>query len=1034
MLEIIGIAFLASINGKNAAARGQKPLKYQLLTLALWVGAEILGGLIGSAMSGGELGPTYILALIGAAGGGVASYFIAKNAKQGSYLPTNYGVPVGATPLATPATLTIVRKKSPVAMLVTYTAFVNGIEVGKLKNGESVQMPLTLTRNSLLIKDAYGNQQTPLVFSVAGPNPTIVFNSQSTVRGECFGVTFDNQVPLPTPGQAQAAPVMGAAPTAGQAPAAPVVNAAPAPGAGVNGFGVTQTEEPAANPMLAVYVLAGTLVLMLLTMIISWRGNMRAFDSISQYLSLSFVVVLAVSIYLLMESDSKYKIIAGGGLVLGAFLRSLAYAYLLAFAQLIQRPRLGLVFANATFGINLRNSLITVVIVAAVALIVAATSQGPKQKKLLLGAGITAGITFIYGLFNLRHAMAMPSLPGVMKFGFVFNQLAVALCLVFFVLLIAWICRIYEQPILPSKGAKIWFGVCAGLTTIAAIANLATASMGINGAVVGLVGVGGYVLLFLNKRVGFPVVLWAVTMTVVAGMCVGFNGRTPSMGLGLAPVLGFLNPLITWLVIRGVWGKFDLMGGSAQVAPMPAYTAAPVGGAVPTPPPVTPVPIIPVGQPVTPVTPAPTAAGGNQGELRSAARKVFNNSFSSMVFDPEDKLWKEPIQPEIDTLVAGGEASVPVLEQLLMECAAGRGPSISSEWWYGSEWAVKVLAMLPVRPARAALLNCLRRDSNIAEWFTHVQRHAATQLGNIGDAGTIRDLENIVAAPLSMTPVDEINRAIDRIEERQAAPPAPTPVPTPPVAAVPETDDYAMPEDIIKKGKTELGDEDGIDYLLTFGPEVPQWDAKDQGHYYYTLARKAERLGHEEAATAFNIAQCIAFPDKGTLGYKRLAQAGYDMSPGALAALQGEYPLPTSLAEVAAYQPGGLVDEDYDPFAAEEEVPPTVVETTPEVIPEAEPEPEPVTADPTSMTADELIDFMTTPAAAEIGLASLGSTLLYKLQDNFYARPQDVEKTLRTFGDESMVSRFNMIKNTMKPSDLDLLIPDLLYKYTMARR
>lgn len=878
MLEIIGIAILASINGKNAAARGQKPLKYQLLTVALWLGAEFLGGILGGAMSGGEMGPTYILALLCAAGGGVASYFIAKNAKAGAYLPANYGVPAGATPLAAPTTLTIVRKKNPVAMLVTYTAFVNGVEVGKFKNGESRQLPLTLNRNSFLVKDGYGNQQTPLIFTPTSTNPTIVFNSQSTVRGECVGVAFETQVPLPASGQMPSTQMMGPSATAEQEPAKPVLQVAPPGERGASGLGAATTSESKTNPMLAVYVLAGTVILMLLTMIISWRGNMRAFDSISQYLNLSFIVVLAVSIYLLLENDIKYKLIAGGGLLLGALLRSLAYVYLMAFAQLLQRPRLGIVIGNATFGINLRNSFITIIVTAAVALLVAAKHQGSKPKKLLFAAGISAGITFIIGLVNLRYALMAPSLTATMKFGFLFNQVAVALCLVFFVLLIAWICRIYRQSILPSKGARIWFGVCAALTTIAAIANLATATMGINGFVITLLGVGGYVLLFLNKRVGFPVVLWAVTMTVVAGMCVGFNGRIPSVGLGLAPVLGFLNPLITWFVIRGVWGDFDLMDGGEPSTPMPGYHPAPVGEVPPAP--VTPVPIVPVAQPVA--------------------------------------------------------------------------------------------------------------------------------------------------------PADESEGGIDKIAEGQGTPPLKHSALA--KTEVAETDEYAMPEDIIKRGKSELGDEEGMDYLLSFNPEVPHWDAKDRGHYYYALARKAERLGYEEAATAFNVAQCIAFLDKGTLGYKRLAQAGYEMSPGALAALQEQYPLPTSRDEVSNYQSRGLAEADKDPFANEEGPPSTAVETAPEVIPEAEPEPEAVTADPTSMTAAELIDFMITPAAEAMGLASLGSTLLYKLQDNFYTRPQDVEKTLRTFGDESMVSRFNMIKNTMKPSDLELLIPDLLYKYTMARR
>ncbi len=56
-----------------------------------------------------------------------------------------------------------------------------------------------------------------------------------------------------------------------------------------------------------------------------------------------------------------------------------------------------------------------------------------------------------------------------------------------------------------------------------------------------------------------------------------------------------------------------------------------------------------------------------------------------------------------------------------------------------------------------------------------------------------------------------------------------------------------------------------------------------------------------------------------------------------------------------------------------------------------------------------------------------------KLKAGFYDRPQDIEKTLRTFGDEGMVARFNAVRGTMRPDDLGLMLPDLLTQYAQRR-
>lgn len=43
MLEIVCLIWLWRVNGKNAAANGQSPRKYRIMTLALWFGMEFTG-------------------------------------------------------------------------------------------------------------------------------------------------------------------------------------------------------------------------------------------------------------------------------------------------------------------------------------------------------------------------------------------------------------------------------------------------------------------------------------------------------------------------------------------------------------------------------------------------------------------------------------------------------------------------------------------------------------------------------------------------------------------------------------------------------------------------------------------------------------------------------------------------------------------------------------------------------------------------------------------------------------------------------
>jgi hypothetical protein len=82
MLEIIFIWLLAARIGKLAERHGQKPLGFQLMLISLWFIGEILGGLVGAAISS-ELLVIYPIALLGAGLGAVLAFFLAPRLVRG---------------------------------------------------------------------------------------------------------------------------------------------------------------------------------------------------------------------------------------------------------------------------------------------------------------------------------------------------------------------------------------------------------------------------------------------------------------------------------------------------------------------------------------------------------------------------------------------------------------------------------------------------------------------------------------------------------------------------------------------------------------------------------------------------------------------------------------------------------------------------------------------------------------------------------------------------------------------------------------
>ena len=93
IFDVLMVIWLWRLNGRNAIANGQKPGKYQALTLILWYGLEILGSLLGAfgiVMLDPGANPTvgaYMVGIPCAILGGYISYRLARYAPKGDYRP-----------------------------------------------------------------------------------------------------------------------------------------------------------------------------------------------------------------------------------------------------------------------------------------------------------------------------------------------------------------------------------------------------------------------------------------------------------------------------------------------------------------------------------------------------------------------------------------------------------------------------------------------------------------------------------------------------------------------------------------------------------------------------------------------------------------------------------------------------------------------------------------------------------------------------------------------------------------------------------
>lgn len=159
MIELLCIYFLSKKNSQQALERGHNPIGYRYLTIALWIGMEIIGAIIGNTVGSEFI--AYLFALGFAAIGGLISRIIVYNLKQGQYTPK-----VEVEPLSRPAQITVERQRSYLSSSDVWDFSLNGAYIGRIDDGMSLTFATNQRNNVLTAKSFYGSLSLPFEFSV----------------------------------------------------------------------------------------------------------------------------------------------------------------------------------------------------------------------------------------------------------------------------------------------------------------------------------------------------------------------------------------------------------------------------------------------------------------------------------------------------------------------------------------------------------------------------------------------------------------------------------------------------------------------------------------------------------------------------------------------------------------------------------------------------------------------------------------------------------------------------------------------------
>ncbi len=587
MLEVLLIIFLCNKNKANAMSRGRKPGGFVALTITLWVGMELLGGLIGAAADMGY--GAYGLAILFAAIGGLTSYLIAKNCKRGDYVSPAQSIAESiahsAEALASPTQIVLVRDSSMVGALVRWDFMLNGQMIGSLSNGSSLTATTSLRQNVLQARDAYGSELPPYVFDVAeGSTAEIHFKANKFLTAQSRGViphTAYAAKPPVAPTQAQAAfcikcghrladgaafcancgerrfsltptePHPAAYSTDGWAQSAP------------DGSVQTEAEILAPKPDRALWAAGLLLLSWVLLFLIQglFRGGLTYNSEAGFFISMA---LLGTAVFLICQQSIAHKCIGGAmGLLTTVLSAGNIYALQLQYKAMRFTLLDVLNFSSPVFWRGFLPTLFcSVLTLGAAALTDYLFKQRTERRRVIASSGIAAGVFFAFSLIRtlVQQGRVLGRMDLLNIISIFIGLLADPMVLFLTALFLIKLCSMPRKELhLRGLGlAWAWIAVVGMFASLMILFVSGTAGAeNVNytsGLLLAICGLAGYILMLCKRRIGFYLLVAGVALMLgsqfFAALTAILYRSHQHTALFVGSILGAVNPLLAWLTVR----------------------------------------------------------------------------------------------------------------------------------------------------------------------------------------------------------------------------------------------------------------------------------------------------------------------------------------------------------------------------------------------------------------------------------------------------------------------------------------------------
>ncbi|MDR1081891.1 MAG: hypothetical protein LBQ79_13260 [Deltaproteobacteria bacterium] len=545
MIEILLLILLGRKNSKTASLKGRKGLNFFLLTLLLWIGSEFIGALIGNLATNGNPIGTYGIALLFALIGGMASYFIAKNCKPGNSLGLRFTRLAGAQPLEMPSILTISPQINLAGIAAKYTVYLNGNPVGDVMNCQRIQSSTNSASNIMVVVDPFGAELKPMCFETPpGGNCLITFNVKGIMPDQSTGI---NIVSCGDISDLQHIPMAGTAVSdfschnlPGNVPPFDSVLPVHQPGAG---------QEFLGNTALPVW-LAGFALLLKLVLGFGFLFSHNVnFTLLSIIFGLTVITYCSVVYSMLLKSVVYYYISIS--IVVLELIITLIIHYLI-FRAVSGHAPFSQYLNSFSVGFTVISFVSTCLLVLLVPFLVSKIYNRTLQQRIRLSGCIISIIWIISGIFS---SVLLSSAP------FSFSNLArliIEAISIFIILnLIYFACLLKIKTFQTGIGSKIWFIICIVFSAFQILGTCLNPMFNTKFLIFyPIIAIIAFIMMLMSRRIGFYMLL----STVILHIPVVYEFTHAVLGLStplsiLLSISVLINPLITWLIIRGNWTR-----------------------------------------------------------------------------------------------------------------------------------------------------------------------------------------------------------------------------------------------------------------------------------------------------------------------------------------------------------------------------------------------------------------------------------------------------------------------------------------------